>query len=150
MTEPADWSDLEAQLHETRTMLEEVEQRFAQIMDATIAKQELQQQRSQLRSQMQEIQNSSDAADPAPSPPQSKIRRKPNSASASPSSQDQGVLKLELQEQLQTIGDRLEQVEAELESRLIAWSSLREPFWQIVRFGGLGIVIGVILKSCTG
>ena len=150
MTEPADWSDLEAQLHETRTMLEEVEQRFAQIKGAAIAKQELQQQRSQLRSQIQEISNSLDPANPAPAHPQSKIRRKPNSANTSTSNQDQDNLKLELQEQLKAIGDRLEQAEAELESRLIAWSSLREPFWQIVRFGGLGIMIGVILKSCTG
>ncbi|XHX77118.1 MAG: hypothetical protein RBJ76_22170 [Stenomitos frigidus ULC029] len=48
------------------------------------------------------------------------------------------ALKAELA-QLQT---QLDALEVTLESRLFSWGSLREPFWQIVRFGGLGIVIG--------
>ncbi|MFN5964006.1 MAG: DUF2203 domain-containing protein, partial [Pseudanabaena sp.] len=38
----------------------------------------------------------------------------------------------------------------ELESRLISWSSFQEIFWQVVRFVGIGIIIGVILRSCAG
>ncbi|MEP1060378.1 MULTISPECIES: hypothetical protein [Cyanophyceae] len=48
------------------------------------------------------------------------------------------ALKAELT-QLQT---QLDALEVKLESRLFSWGSLREPFWQIVRFGGLGLVIG--------
>jgi predicted RNase H-like nuclease (RuvC/YqgF family) len=47
-------------------------------------------------------------------------------------------LKAELK-QLQT---QLDELEVNLESHLFSWGSLREPFWQIIRFGGLGIVIG--------
>jgi hypothetical protein len=66
----------------------------------------------------------------------SKIRRKPK-----PNNCESISHKDELHRQLQEISDRLEQLEADLESRLLSWSSLREPFWQIVRFGGLGVVI---------
>ncbi|MBD2038731.1 hypothetical protein H6F76_27645 [Leptolyngbya sp. FACHB-321] len=48
------------------------------------------------------------------------------------------ALKAELT-QLQT---QLDALEVKLESRLFSWGSLREPFWQIVRFGGLGLVVG--------
>ena len=54
-----------------------------------------------------------------------------------------------LRQQLLELSDRLEQIEGDLESRLLSWSSFREPFWQIVRFGGIGVIIGVILKSCA-
>ncbi|MFY7931092.1 MAG: DUF2203 domain-containing protein, partial [Microcystis aeruginosa] len=27
---------------------------------------------------------------------------------------------------------------------------LGEVFWQIVRFGGIGVLLGWILRSCTG
>jgi exonuclease VII small subunit len=58
--------------------------------------------------------------------------------------------KIELKKQLAQITDQLEMVEAQLESRLLSWDSFREPFWQIVRFGGLGVLLGVLLKSCAG
>ena len=55
-----------------------------------------------------------------------------------------------LKQELKQIQRRLEELEIALESHLFSWKSLREPFWQAVRFGGLGIVIGWILKSCAG
>jgi len=55
----------------------------------------------------------------------------------------------EIKAELQQIKQRLEVLELNLESQLFSWKSLREPFWQAVRFGGLGIVVGWILKSCT-
>ncbi|MCL2932882.1 MAG: DUF2203 domain-containing protein [Trichodesmium sp. MAG_R03] len=55
-----------------------------------------------------------------------------------------------LQEELQQIQTELETIELNLESSLLGWSSIKEPFWQAVRFGGLGIVIGWLLKSCAG
>lgn len=51
----------------------------------------------------------------------------------------------ELQTELKQIKDQLETLEVNLESRLISESSLREIFWQMVRFGGLGLVIGWFL-----
>lgn len=54
-----------------------------------------------------------------------------------------------LRGELKQIQEQLETIELNLESRLF-WGSLKEPFWQAVRFGGLGIVIGWILKSCAG
>ncbi len=144
MTEISDWSDLETQLQETKDLLGEIEQRFHQVRRDSLEQMDLQQQQQNLQMQIQEISgdrphqknNSKD---------NSKIRRKPK-----PNNGESISHKDELHRQLQEISDRLEQLEADLESRLLSWSSLREPFWQIVRFGGLGVVIGVILKSCAG
>lgn len=53
------------------------------------------------------------------------------------------------QSELKQIADRLAELEVNLESTLVSWETFREPFWQAVRFGGLGIVVGWVLKSCT-
>lgn len=53
------------------------------------------------------------------------------------------------QAELQQIADRLAELEVHLESSLVSWETFREPFWQAVRFGGLGIAIGWLLKSCA-
>jgi len=140
----SDWSELEIQLQETKELLTEIEQRFHQVQRDLIEQQELQQLQQQLqqdlRSQIQESPRKNNN-----SKNNSKIRRKPN-----PNNGGTNPHKDALHKQLQEISDRLEQIEADLESRLLSWSSLREPFWQIVRFGGIGVVIGVILKSCAG
>jgi chromosome segregation ATPase len=47
-----------------------------------------------------------------------------------------------LKTELQQIQDQLDELEVSLESRLFSLSTLKEPFWQAVRFGGLGLVIG--------
>jgi chromosome segregation ATPase len=49
--------------------------------------------------------------------------------------------------QLQT---QLEELELALESKLFDWQGLREVFWQAVRFVGIGIIIGWLLKSWVG
>jgi hypothetical protein len=56
----------------------------------------------------------------------------------------------QLKKELRAIEQELETIELNLESSLFAWGSLKQPFWQAVRFGGLGILIGWILKSYTG
>ncbi|PZO40860.1 MAG: hypothetical protein DCF19_11160 [Pseudanabaena frigida] len=141
MTENSDWSDLEAQLHETRKLLEEIEQRFLQVRRDSNEQQELRRQQEQIESQIQEV-----STDRSNRNNDQKIRRKPNSKNGqSPPNSH----KEELRKQLQELSDRLEQIEGDLESRLISWSSFREPFWQIVRFGGIGVIIGVILRSCV-
>ncbi|MDY7016528.1 MAG: hypothetical protein SVX43_23615 [Cyanobacteriota bacterium] len=54
----------------------------------------------------------------------------------------------EIKAQLQHLQQELDTLEVNLESRLFNWRSFSQPFWQAVRFGGLGIVIGWLLKSC--
>ncbi|MGI0492228.1 hypothetical protein ACN4EG_10465 [Alkalinema pantanalense CENA528] len=44
--------------------------------------------------------------------------------------------------ELEAIDRQLGELEFTLESRLFSWSGVREYFWQAVRFGGLGLVIG--------
>jgi hypothetical protein len=56
----------------------------------------------------------------------------------------------QLKDELKQLKMQLETLEFNLESRLVTWGSFKEPFWQAVRFGGLGIVIGWVLKSCSG
>ncbi|MGA7938089.1 MAG: hypothetical protein WCA35_31360 [Kovacikia sp.] len=51
----------------------------------------------------------------------------------------------ELKRELESVQNRLVELELSLESRLFSWGSLKEPFWQIVRFGGLGVVLGWFL-----
>jgi hypothetical protein len=55
----------------------------------------------------------------------------------------------QLKAELKQIQSQLETIELNLESQLFSWGSLKEPFWQAVRFGGLGLVIGWLLKSCA-
>ncbi len=50
----------------------------------------------------------------------------------------------EIRQEIKAIQSRLEELDLLLESRLL---NLWEPFWQAVRFGGLGIVIGWFLCS---
>lgn len=47
-----------------------------------------------------------------------------------------------LKTELQQIQDQLDELEVALESRLFSLSTFKEPFWQIVRFGGLGLILG--------
>ncbi len=54
-----------------------------------------------------------------------------------------------LRKELRHIQQQLDTIELNLESQLFSFSSLKEPFWQAVRFGGLGIIVGWILKSCA-
>ncbi|MGM3306737.1 hypothetical protein ACSQ6I_12320 [Anabaena sp. WFMT] len=56
----------------------------------------------------------------------------------------------EIKSELKRIQKQLEALELNLESQLFSWNSLKKPFWQAVRFGGLGIIIGWLLKSCAG
>jgi hypothetical protein len=49
-----------------------------------------------------------------------------------------------LKTELKLIQEEIETLELSLESHLLKW---QEPFWQVVRFVGLGILIGWLLKS---
>lgn len=50
-------------------------------------------------------------------------------------------------EELAQMQDRIEALKVTLESHLLSWREIQEPFWQIVRFGGLGLVIGWFLHD---
>jgi seryl-tRNA synthetase len=56
----------------------------------------------------------------------------------------------EMKAELQQIKQQLELLEVSLESQLFSWGSAKKPFWQAVRFGGLGVIIGWLLKSLAG
>ena len=56
----------------------------------------------------------------------------------------------QLKQELREIEQELETIELNLESSLFSWVSIKQPFWQAVRFGGLGILLGWILKSYAG
>ena len=51
--------------------------------------------------------------------------------------------------EVNAIKQRLEELEFSLESRLLSWRHLQQPFWQAIRFGGLGVIIGWILRGCA-
>jgi hypothetical protein len=50
-------------------------------------------------------------------------------------------------DELAQMQDRIEALKVTLESHLLSWREIQEPFWQIVRFGGLGMVIGWFLHD---
>ena len=52
-------------------------------------------------------------------------------------------------DELTQLRDRLELLELNLESSLFAWSSLREPIWFGLRYGGLGFILGWLLHAWT-
>jgi chorismate mutase len=55
-----------------------------------------------------------------------------------------GVKDPEAKQELEMIRSRLEELNFSLESRLL---NMWEPFWQAVRFGGLGIAIGWFIST---
>ncbi|UAJ72679.1 hypothetical protein IQE94_16870 [Synechocystis sp. PCC 7339] len=75
----------------------------------------------------------------------------------------QGEAQAELEQELARIRSELEALSLELESELLTdrqlqkmfWDGLRrglmgDVFWQIIRFGGLGLILGWALKSWVG
>lgn len=119
-SESSGWDDINTQIQQAEQLLNEIRQRLQQVQTGQGAQALLHQQQKDLQAQLNRATGAS-----------SQVQR-------------------ELQVQLDQIKAQLETIEVEIESRLISWSSFREPFWQIVRFSGLGILIGVMLKSCIG
>lgn len=56
----------------------------------------------------------------------------------------------ELKKEIKQVKQQLEVLSVSLESQLFSLDNLKEPFWQAIRFGGLGVIIGWLLKSCAG
>lgn len=55
-----------------------------------------------------------------------------------------------LKAEIKQLQQRLEELEIALESQLFSWKGLKEVFWQAIRFGGLGVIIGWLLKTLAG
>jgi len=53
----------------------------------------------------------------------------------------------ELKTELVSLQHQLDYLEVALESRLLSWVSVREVFWQALRFGGLGVILGWLLRT---
>ena len=52
-----------------------------------------------------------------------------------------------LRSEIKQLQHRIEELEIALESQLVSWGWVRETFWQVVRFGGLGVILGWLLRS---
>lgn len=55
-----------------------------------------------------------------------------------------------LRAELDRIQQEIDEIDLALESRLFSWDGLKEVFWQAVRFGGLGMVLGWLLRGWSG
>ena len=53
------------------------------------------------------------------------------------------------QAELKALTTQLDEIEMRLESRLLSWLGIRQYFWQIVRFGGAGLLLGWGLAYLT-
>ena len=53
------------------------------------------------------------------------------------------------QAELRTLTTQLDELEMRLESRLLSWLVIRQYFWQLVRFGGMGVLLGWGLAYLT-
>ena len=53
------------------------------------------------------------------------------------------------QAELKTLTTQLDELEMRLESRLLSWLGIRQYFWQIIRFGGAGLLLGWGLAYLT-
>ncbi|OKH47235.1 hypothetical protein NIES30_14085 [Phormidium tenue NIES-30] len=48
-------------------------------------------------------------------------------------------------QEVMNLQEAADSFELELASRVVSWQHLQEPFWQAVRFGGLGLLLGWVL-----
>lgn len=52
--------------------------------------------------------------------------------------------------ELNRLKKQIETLEETLENQLLSWNNLKEPFWQILRFVGLGLVLGWFFRGWFG
>jgi DNA repair exonuclease SbcCD ATPase subunit len=53
-------------------------------------------------------------------------------------------------DEIKALQQQAEELELSLSGQFFSWQQLKEPFWQAVRFGGLGLVLGWLLRGCSG
>jgi chromosome segregation ATPase len=112
--------DFATALQEVEQSLSDLKQRYSEIEQNQALQAQLQERAAELKKELRRT------------PSYERSRRQP------------------LRDELRHIQEQLDTIELNLESQLFSLSSLKEPFWQAIRFGGLGLIIGWILKSCAG
>jgi chromosome segregation ATPase len=115
----SDLAELDAGIQEAQRSLVSLQERLAQVRRDRQQQQQLEHRRENLRRELRQNRGSNPSRLP------------------------------ELKEELRQIQSQLETLELNLESELFSLSSLKEPFWQALRFGGLGIIVGWLLKACA-
>ncbi|WP_424094317.1 DUF2203 domain-containing protein [Moorena producens] len=126
-----DVAEFEEELAEIERSLNTLKKRYTQIEQDQRQQAQLQERREQVRKDLRKTKRINTNSN------QTKTTNTNNS--------NRQALKAELRQ----IQEQLDVLELNLESQLFSWHSLREPFWHGVRFGGLGLVIGWILRSCV-
>ncbi len=110
-------AEIERAIQETERSLNLLKERIVQVQRDRQRQRELQNRRDDIRREVRQAKN------------------------ANPS------LIRELKQELKQIQANLEAIELNLESELFSFSALKEPFWQAIRFGGIGIIIGWLLRA---
>lgn len=54
------------------------------------------------------------------------------------------------QAERQRLQKQIDALEETLESKILTWEMVQDPFWQALRFGGLGLVLGWFLRGWVG
>ncbi|MCT7968608.1 DUF2203 domain-containing protein [Laspinema sp. D1] len=109
--------EIEHQIQDTERSLNHLKERIAQVLRDRQRQRELQNRRDDIRREVRQAKNTNPSLLP------------------------------ELKKELKQIQATLEAIELNLESELFSFSALREPFWQALRFGGIGIIIGWLLRA---
>lgn len=109
--------EIEREIQETERSLNHLKERIAQVQGDRQRQRELQNRRDDIRREVRQAKNSNPS------------------------------LLRELKQELKQIRATLEAIELNLESELFSFSALREPFWQALRFGGIGLIIGWLLRA---
>ncbi len=52
--------------------------------------------------------------------------------------------------ELNRLHKQIKTLEETLENQLLSWNNLKEPFWQVLRFVGLGLVLGWFFRGWFG
>ena len=52
--------------------------------------------------------------------------------------------------ELKRLHKQIKTLEETLENQLLSWNNLKEPFWQVLRFVGLGLVLGWFFRGWFG
>jgi hypothetical protein len=144
-SEPSDEENLDLEFERTLLELEEMlfslKERFNQVKADKSLQAQLKQRLQDLNIEKKTNKRKNQRINDSASPHQQRLG-KLDKRDVSPLTEIKAEF-LQIQNQLQVL-------EINLESRLFSWSSLKEPFWQVIRFGGLGVIIGWLLKSCVG
>ncbi|AOY82860.1 DUF2203 domain-containing protein [Moorena producens JHB] len=125
-----DVDEFEEELGQIERSLNTLKKRYTQVQRDQRQQAQLQERREQVRKDLRKTKRNN---------------TKTNNTKTNNTNSNRQALKAELKQ----IQEQLEVLELNLESNLFSWHSLREPFWHGVRFGGLGLVIGWILRSCV-